>query len=118
MSIQLEFKTRLLRDDEIAIGPGKADLLESINEFGSISAAARSLKISYRRAWLMVDTMNRSFKTPLVDTSTGGKRGGGARVTPAGDAVLMQYRAIEDKLRDAARVEIRKLKAMLLPSNR
>ena len=88
---------RILLGAAIAIGPGKADLLEAIAETGSISAAARAMGMSYRRAWLLVDTMNQSFKQPLVAAETGGKGGGGARITPFGQDVLARYRAIEAK---------------------
>jgi molybdate transport system regulatory protein len=78
-----------------AIGPGKADLLEAIAESGSISAAARRMDMSYRRAWLLLDTMNRCFREPVVDTATGGKGGGGAQITSFGRTVLSSYRAME-----------------------
>jgi molybdate transport system regulatory protein len=76
------------------MGPGKADLLDAIAETGSISAAARAMRMSYRRAWILVDTMNSSFRKPLVDTSKGGVEGGGARLTPTGRTVLTRYRAL------------------------
>ena len=79
-----------------AIGPGKADLLQAIEETGSISAAARSMGMSYRRAWLLIDTMNQCFREPVVDTATGGKGGGGAQITPFGRiGVDSAYRAME-----------------------
>lgn len=81
----------------IAMGPGKADLLDAIAASGSISAAARKLGMSYRRAWLLVDTMNASFKSPLVETLTGGAQGGGARVTDLGQDVVKRYREMEKK---------------------
>ena len=80
---------------EIAIGPGKADLLESIAASGSISESARRLGMSYRRAWLLVDTMNRCFREPVVASATGGSGGGGAQVTPFGRTVLARYRVLE-----------------------
>ncbi len=63
---------RVMLDDEIAMGPGKADLLEAIRDTGSISAAGKKLGMSYRRAWLLVDSMNRCFRAPIVETSAGG----------------------------------------------
>lgn len=81
----------------IAMGPGKADLLKAIAETGSISAAARQMDMSYRRAWLLVDTMNQCFRTPLVETATGGSRGGGARVTEFGMDILERYQRMEAK---------------------
>lgn len=79
------------------MGPGKADLLDAIAESGSISAAARKLGMSYRRAWVLVDTMNASFRSPLVETLTGGAQGGGAQVTELGRDVVRRYRQMEKK---------------------
>ena len=80
------------------MGPGKAALLQAIRETGSISAAGRALGMSYRRAWLLVDTMNRCFAEPLVEASTGA----GARVTPAGEAALADYLALAEQVQSAA----------------
>jgi molybdate transport system regulatory protein len=91
-------KLRLMFGAEIAIGPGKAALLDAIAATGSISESARSLGMSYRRAWLLVDTMNRCFREPLVASATGGVRGGGARITPFGTRVLEHFRAMEKGL--------------------
>lgn len=85
-------KIRLHHHDNIAFGPGKADLLDAIKEQGSISAAGRSMGMSYKRAWDLVQTMNQSFKEPLVTTSKGGSQKGGAFVTPTGEKILQQYR--------------------------
>ena len=85
-------KLRVMFGPEIAMGPGKADLLEAIAATGSISAAAKRLGMSYRRAWLLVDTMNRCFREPLVASATGGSGGGGARVTEFGERVLASFR--------------------------
>ena len=82
---RVQFRLRITRGTDIAVGPGKIDLLEAIAKTGSITAAARALGMSYRRAWLLVDTMNRCFEEPVVAAETGGKRGGGTRLTaPAG----------------------------------
>ncbi len=94
---------RILFRKAIAMGPGKAALLEAIDRTGSISGAARDLEMSYRRAWLLVDTMNQCFKQPLVSTETGGQKGGGAHVTEFGQDVLRRYLAMEAKA--AASVE-------------
>ena len=83
--------------EEIAFGPGKADLLEAIEKKGSISSAAKSLGLSYRRAWDMVNTMNQSFKEPLVLGVVGGKKGGGSTVTPMGKNLVIVYRKMEKK---------------------
>ncbi len=77
----------------IALGPGKADLLTGIAATGSISAAARTMGLSYRRAWRLVETMNRAFSSPLVTTSKGGPGGGGAVLTALGSTILDDYRA-------------------------
>ena len=83
---------------EIAIGPGKAELLEAIRATGSISASAKRLGMSYRRAWLLVDTMNRCFREPLVASATGGAGGGGAEVTGFGRRVLDRYHAMQARV--------------------
>ncbi|HNQ05509.1 MAG TPA: LysR family transcriptional regulator [Thiobacillaceae bacterium] len=90
-------RLRVLLGESIAIGPGKAALLEAIARNGSISAAARANGMSYRRAWNMVDTMNKCFISPLVDTSAGGRHGGGACLTDLGREVLASYQAMEIK---------------------
>lgn len=92
----LKLKIQILCGDEIAMGPGKADLLDAIALHGSISAAGRALGMSYRRSWLLVDTMNRCWNDRLVETVAGGGRDRGARVTEAGQAVLAAYRALEE----------------------
>lgn len=97
---------RIMFRKAIAMGPGKADLLKAIHETGSISAAARALGMSYRRAWLLVDTMNQCFKTPVVDTLTGGQKGGGARVTDTGHEVLQRYVEMEAKAAASVRKDL------------
>ncbi|MBW8783037.1 MAG: LysR family transcriptional regulator [Novosphingobium sp.] len=97
---ELRLTIRIHAGEEIAIGPGKADLLEAIGRAGSIAAAARAMGMSYRRAWLLVDTMNRCFAAPLVETHPG-NRGGGAQVTELGREVLASYRALQAKARTA-----------------
>jgi molybdate transport system regulatory protein len=91
---RLKLKLQLFCGDEIAMGPGKADLLEAIAREGSISAAGRALGMSYRRAWLLVDTMNRCFEKPLVETHPGGGKNAGARLTGDGEKALAAYRAL------------------------
>ena len=86
----------------VRFGPGKARLLELIGSEGSISAAARAMKMSYRRAWLLIDEMDAAFCEPVVARSTGGRHGGGARLTPLGASLVEEYRRIESAaLRDA-----------------
>lgn len=94
----LKIKIQILCGDEIAIGPGKADLLDAIARFGSISAAGRAMGLSYRRAWLLVDAMNRCWEGPLVATTPGNQKAG-ARLTPLGTQVLAQYRRLQDDAR-------------------
>jgi molybdate transport system regulatory protein len=88
------------------MGPGKSELLQAIERTGSISAAAREMDMSYRRAWLLVDTMNQSFRQPLVSTETGGQRGGGAVLTDLGRDVLARYLAMEEKAAAAVEKEM------------
>lgn len=115
--LPLKIKIQLYCGDEIAIGPGKADLLEAIRAQGSISAAARAMGMSYRRAWLLVDAMNRCWQAPLVETSPGSAHGGGARVTPAGEEVLAHYRALQAQVLGAADCPDRlALAAAMLPA--
>jgi molybdate transport system regulatory protein len=101
----LKLKAQIFCGDEPAIGPGKADLLDAIDREGSISAAGRALGMSYRRTWLLVDSMNRCWAERLVDTTPGGGQGSGARVTPFGKQVLASYRAVESSILAAADTE-------------
>lgn len=94
----LKLKAQIFAGDEIAMGPGKADLLEAIDREGSISGAGRSLGMSYRRTWELVDTMNRCWAEPLVEAVAGGGRNKGARLTPLGRNVLVRYRALERRI--------------------
>ena len=96
-----------------SIGPGKIALLEQIDVTGSISAGARALGMSFRRAWLLVDTMNRCFRSPLVDAATGGKAGGGAALTSLGEEVLARFRRMEAEAAKACAVDLKALKAKL-----
>ena len=80
-----------------AMGPGKAELIERIAATGSISAAARAMGMSYRRAWQLVESLNGTYREPVIVTAVGGKRGGGARVSPYGLRLLRLYRAMESK---------------------
>jgi len=93
------------------IGPGKIHLLEQIAAHGSISAAARAMDMSYKHAWDLVEEMNQLFGKPLLATQTGGKDGGGARLTPVGLAVVTRFRAIERAAATAARAQLDALQA-------
>ncbi|MEZ5939015.1 MAG: LysR family transcriptional regulator [Hyphomonadaceae bacterium] len=86
---------RVMSEDVRALGPGKADLLERIDEAGSISGGARAMGMSYRRAWLLVEEMNAAFVTPLVEATTGGSGGGGATLTPLGRDMLARFRKLQ-----------------------
>ncbi|MEI5686219.1 MULTISPECIES: winged helix-turn-helix domain-containing protein [Sphingomonas] len=88
-------KLQLACGDALALGPGKAELLAAIGTHGSISAAARAMGMSYRRAWMLVDEMNRCFDPPVVETLRGGGQERGARITETGAAVIAAYRALE-----------------------
>jgi len=99
-------KIRISVGHSIAMGPGKADLLEAIDACGSISSAAKQMKMSYRRAWELVDVMNKCFKQPLVISSPGGHHGGGAHVTEFGMLILKSYRDMISKANIAASHEI------------
>ena len=98
----LKVKIMLFCGKQTAIGPGKAELLEAIERSGSISAGAREMGMSYRRAWTLVDTMNRSWTRPLVETSVGGIGRGGASLSAFGVEVLRAYRTLERDLMNRA----------------
>jgi molybdate transport system regulatory protein len=106
-------KLRVMFGTEIAMGPGKAELLEAIAATGSISASAKRLGMSYRRAWLLVDTMNRCFREPLVASATGGSGGGGASVTAFGERVLARYRAMQSRVERAIDPELARFSDLL-----
>lgn len=104
MTTNIELRVRVRHGDLVAMGPGKADLLDAIASTGSISAAGRAMGMSYRRAWQLVDIMNRCFGEPLVRSAAGGQQGGGAHVTETGFAVLVRYRAMQKAAAEAARL--------------
>jgi molybdate transport system regulatory protein len=113
MAKRLYPKIRILIGALVAIGPGKADLLDAIGRTGSISAAGREMGMSYRRAWLLVDVLNASFSKPLVSTATGGRRGGGAQLTGFGADVLRRYRAMEATAERAVATELKQFARLL-----
>lgn len=112
-SPSVKCRIRVMVEEEIAIGPGKAELLAAIRDSGSISAAGKQLGMSYRRAWLLVDAMNRCFKVPLVETATGGQSGGGARLTAYGEKVLDRYAAMMEEIDTIARAHLRGMRTLL-----
>jgi molybdate transport system regulatory protein len=104
---------RILAKDHPAMGPGKAQMVALIDSTGSISAAAREMGMSYRRAWQLVDALNASFKEPVVLTAVGGKRGGGTMVTDYGRALVAQFRAMEDQASAAIAADVARFNAQL-----
>jgi molybdate transport system regulatory protein len=110
----IEFRLRISKGEDIAIGPGKVDLLEAIAATGSITAAAKQLGMSYRRAWMLVDTMNRCFTNPVVEAEAGGRRGGGTRLTQTGASVLRLYRRIESKAHKSGAADLATLTELLV----
>ena len=100
------------------MGPGKAELIERIGRTGSISAAARDMGMSYRRAWQLVESLNETFDEPVVTTATGGMRGGGARVTAFGARLVAWFRAMEDKASAAIAADLRRFTGRLRKRNK
>jgi molybdate transport system regulatory protein len=111
--LTLRMRLRIQRGDEIALGPGKVDLLEHIATTGSIVEAARRMRMSYMRAWTLLKTMNHCFRQPLVEPSRGGKRHGGTRLTKTGTAAVALYRKMEEKGHAAANKSWKKLCRLL-----
>jgi molybdate transport system regulatory protein len=113
MAGKMKPRLRILLGADIAMGPGKADLLDAVASTGSISAAAREMDMSYRRAWLLVDTMNHAFRSPLVGAVRGGAGGGSAHVTEFGLDVLARYRSMELKAAASVAAEMREFTRLL-----
>jgi len=109
-------RLRILFAPDIVLGPGKVDLLEGIRDTGSISAAGRRMKMSYKRAWDLVDALNHYFTEPVIHTSKGGSGGGGASLTEWGEQVLAAYRAIEARSAEAVAGELELLRQHLRSS--
>jgi molybdate transport system regulatory protein len=110
---EVRFRLRIRQDDRIAIGPGKVALLEAIQLHGSISAAARSLGMSYRRAWVLIDELNQALGSPATASEQGGQRGGGSALTPVGDEIIRLYRSIERDAWQACAADIGTLTSLL-----
>ncbi len=106
-------RLRVVLEPDIALGPGKADLLEAIRTQGSIAAAGRSLGMSYKRAWSLVENMNSDFATPLVHTTKGGKAFGGAALSETGERVLNLYRRMEERTDKAIKTDLAALRRLL-----
>ncbi len=112
--IQPRLQIRVVLGDIDRLGPGKVSLLENLERTGSISAAGRAMNMSYRRAWLLIDTLNHVFKKPVVVTSIGGERGGGAALTPFGREIIALYRSMERTAAAALSSHMKTLSANLV----
>jgi molybdate transport system regulatory protein len=108
-------KISLILDSGARIGPGKAALLESVRDTGSISAAARAIGMDYKRAWTLIDSLNRAFDQALVLRTTGGTGGGGATLTSLGADVLERYRRLEKAAAKLAGTDLKALERHALP---
>lgn len=108
LSIRIDFEP-----SGSALGPGMAELLERVSRLGSIRKAAASMEMSYRKAWLLLQDMHKTFGAPVVATETGGSAGGGAKLTELGTRLLKTYRAIEQSAARAVDGEIQSLSALV-----
>lgn len=115
---KLGTRLRVVLDPDVAIGPGKADLLEGVKATGSIAAAGRLMGMSYKRAWYLIDGMNTCFDGPVVEAVKGGASGGGARLTPLGEEILARYRRMEALAVAAVAPELKALSRRLRKSGR
>lgn len=106
-------RPRVRLGDSVLIGPGKIELLRAVAEHGSISAAARALGMGYKRAWSLLDELQRAIPVPVLETAAGGSKGGGAQVTAAGHALLTHYDELEQACRLAAEPTLKKLDRLL-----
>jgi len=111
--VDVRFRLRVRKGDTIAMGPGKIELLEAISACGSISAAARSMGMSYRRAWMLLEELNACLASPATQSEQGGSRGGGSALTPVGEAIIDRYRAIELRASEACAADIASLRSLL-----
>lgn len=99
-------RPRLYLGEGLSIGPGKIELLRALGRVRSISAAARELGIPYKRAWMLIDSLNQGFGRPVAETAIGGKGGGGARLTPLGERLVAAYDRLQVRLNASARAEL------------
>ncbi len=100
------------------VGPGKIELLEAIRRHGSLSQGARSLKMSYRRAWLLVDSLNSSFREPVTRATVGGKGGGGVEITAFGESLINSYRELSDDIAMAAARRLPSIARLVLQNSK
>lgn len=117
MTAMATLKISIVLASGARVGPGKAMLLESIRDTGSISAAARSMGMDYKRAWLLLGSMNQAFDAPVVIAMAGGPRGGGAQLTPLGADLLERYRRLEAAATALARDDLAAVAARALPES-
>jgi molybdate transport system regulatory protein len=113
MTDDTRLRLRILFGSNAMLGPGKADLLDHIRDTGSITAAGARMGMSYKRAWELVETLNATFREPVVTTKRGGAGGGGARLTATGETVLDHYRRIEQRLRQDSEADLAVLRGLL-----
>ena len=106
-------RPRIRLGETVLIGPGKIELLRAVAEHGSISAATRALGMGYKRAWSLLDELQRSIPAPIVETAAGGSKGGGAQVTAAGHELLKHYDELDAACRQAAEPALKKLDRLL-----
>jgi molybdate transport system regulatory protein len=109
-----KFRMRIQAGDVIAIGPGKVTLLEAIAETGSITAAAKHLDMSYRRAWMLLDELNRCLRQPAIDSAKGGTHGGGSEVTATGRKIIALYRRVEETASIACKADVAELVGLIV----
>src|SRR5580698_455512 len=105
----VRFRMRIMTGDTIAIGPGKIQLLEAIQRTGSLTSAAKSIDMSYRRAWLLINELNSALKSPAVESAKGGEHGGGSVLTGVGEKLVQQYRSVEASAAASCKAQIRAL---------
>ena len=105
-------RPRIYLSPDLIVGPGKIDLLKAVRDTGSISAAARKIGMNYKRAWYLLDTLNKGFHQPVVEAAPGGRGGGGARITSLGETLITSYTAIEAACAAAADAQLAALCAL------
>lgn len=115
---ELKLRIRIVQEGEVVLGPGRADLLALIQSSGSIAAAGRQMHMSYKRAWVLVEAMNKTFSGPLVEAAKGGPGGGGAKLTALGLEVLGAYRELQEDCRKAAASPLQRMQRVLPVSPR
>lgn len=111
-SLTILVRPRICIGKGISIGPGKIDLLRQVGNMRSIAAAARVLGVPYKRAWLLIDTLNQGFGRPVLETAAGGKGGGGAFLTPLGQQLVACYDALEQRLNAEATAELEAIRSL------